>query len=403
MDLEHAYLHKMIDFGLPEMAVSQASDLTARNPKDGEAWAVVAYMNAKRAQGGPATAAALVNIQLAVRYAPDSPFVIRTAAQLVAWYDVRADKSQVDAAARAAVDDLQLRLANNTTYADAYMQARTDYQQMAAQAAEPGQVQAAPPVTQATPDYGTGSVVTIPQYPAYPQSYYAYPAPYYSATPYDNWWYPSGYYNSWWWPGFYGGIVIGDFDHHHDDFHHHRGDFDHRGGDFDHRHSGSWDSTRTVIRSNTGRTTIDPAMRSGATRGSFVGSRYTAGNVPSLSGGRTMTPRTTTAVPSRTIASPSIRSATPTIRSAPTNAASVRSLSSPQITVPTRVNTVREAPHVNVPVGTPRFSGPSLGGRVGTPLASPHMNAPVGGGGVRSSGGHVGGGAVGGGHAGGRR
>ena len=47
---EQAFVHRMVSFGLPEMAETQAAELAQRMPTDGIAWAVLGYMNAKRDQ-----------------------------------------------------------------------------------------------------------------------------------------------------------------------------------------------------------------------------------------------------------------------------------------------------------------------------------------------------------------
>src|SRR3954452_842620 len=88
---EDALVRQMVSFGLPEMADTQAQDLVARDPKNGVAWAVAAHLAAKR--GDPS--AALSQVEVAAERSPDDPFVQRTAGQVLAWFDARADQSKV--------------------------------------------------------------------------------------------------------------------------------------------------------------------------------------------------------------------------------------------------------------------------------------------------------------------
>ena len=48
--IEQAFVHRMVSFGLPEMADMQAADIIQHRSDDGVAWAVAAYMYAKRDQ-----------------------------------------------------------------------------------------------------------------------------------------------------------------------------------------------------------------------------------------------------------------------------------------------------------------------------------------------------------------
>ena len=48
--LHAAYVTRMVDMGLPEMAFHQAQTLTTLQPDNGLAWGVVAYVDARRGQ-----------------------------------------------------------------------------------------------------------------------------------------------------------------------------------------------------------------------------------------------------------------------------------------------------------------------------------------------------------------
>src|SRR5690349_7058069 len=66
-----AYIARMIDFGLPEMAYRQAWSLTSLVSTNGLAWGVLAYVDARRGDMTNAVAA----LKLAAQFAPDHPFV----------------------------------------------------------------------------------------------------------------------------------------------------------------------------------------------------------------------------------------------------------------------------------------------------------------------------------------
>ncbi|HEY7087789.1 MAG TPA: hypothetical protein VH518_06840 [Tepidisphaeraceae bacterium] len=122
--VEQAYLHKMVDMGLPEMAEAQASDLTRRAPTDGLPWAVAAFMSARNDRND----AALIQIGVAVQNAPEDPFVARTAGQITAWYDTRPVEqlSALSDAAKQSLEGFRWRVRQLPMYIDAYRDAREE-------------------------------------------------------------------------------------------------------------------------------------------------------------------------------------------------------------------------------------------------------------------------------------
>ena len=80
---------RMVDLGLPELAFHQAQTLTTLQSNNGLAWGVVAYVEARR--GNMAEAISAIN--LAGQFAPNNPLVERTAGEIMAWYDIKADKA----------------------------------------------------------------------------------------------------------------------------------------------------------------------------------------------------------------------------------------------------------------------------------------------------------------------
>ena len=87
--LSEAYVIRMVDLGLPELAFHQAQMLTTLQSNNGLAWGVVAYVEARR--GNMAEAISAIN--LAGQFAPNNPLVERTAGEIIAWYDIKADKA----------------------------------------------------------------------------------------------------------------------------------------------------------------------------------------------------------------------------------------------------------------------------------------------------------------------
>ncbi len=198
--IQLAYVHRMAEFGLPEMANQQAQDLLVRSPQDGVAWAVVGYLAAKRDQMD----AAATDVAAAAQLAPDDPFTQRTGAQIVAWADSRPDKAVVSAETRVAVDHIRNKLSGKPEYAQAYQGALSAYQRLAqAPTATTQPATVAPPAPAAmAPSDQTAlepTYVPAPLSTSYPPTY---EMPYYSSVVYAApYWYPCDLHsNYWWWP-----------------------------------------------------------------------------------------------------------------------------------------------------------------------------------------------------------
>jgi hypothetical protein len=238
--IHQAYVSRMVDMGLPEMAYHQAQTLTTLQPNNGLAWGVVAYVDARRGQMVEAISA----INLAGQFAPSNKFVARTAGEIIAWYDVKADKSKVSEGAKAGLTRVRALLDKDAAYTQAYATARQAYQtqssaetnpygpagttnnpQLYAPQAVVGQngamAYAGPPVEGAYgPDY----------YPSYydwsPDYYYGVGPGWIAPNPWC-WWYPYGYWGGYSFFPFGVTFAFGDFD----DFHHYHyyGGFNHYG------------------------------------------------------------------------------------------------------------------------------------------------------------------------------
>ncbi len=220
--LPDAYIRRMVDFGLPEMADAQSQSLAKQDPHNGLAFAVVAYMNAKREKMPEALAA----ITVATKESPADGFVLKTAGQLLAWYDTKADQKTIPDETRQNIQALRPTVEKLSPYNDAYQSAREAYLGLS-----PAQPNATGPTTNAA---DTESV-TIPQnIRIYDNPYVTNPpaVSYAPAPTYTQPWYPSDYYgypyNGYpWWPSAASILIIRD----HDGFHH-----QHHDNDGDHGH-----------------------------------------------------------------------------------------------------------------------------------------------------------------------
>jgi hypothetical protein len=251
-----AYIAKMVELGLPEMAFHQAESLTGMESNNGLAWGVVAYVDARRGQMPEAISA----VVLAGQFAPDNPFVLRTAGELTAWFDLKADKSTLSDSTKDAVAKLRANLNKHTAFADAYNAATKAYQAPTTAPAtttppaqssvtpNPAPAQQEAYATQPPPDYGpyapydyASADFAPPYYPDY--------GPYYWGpgwiSPAAWWWWPVG---SWFGFSFFPCNSFCVFDHHHGNFHDgfhnghfHDGNFHSRDGSF--AHNGSFHAT----------------------------------------------------------------------------------------------------------------------------------------------------------------
>src|SRR5690242_10456834 len=125
--LYQAYVNRMVDFGLPEMAYRQAQMLTTLDSNNGLSWGVVAYVEARRAQMPEALSAVIS----AGQFAPNNQFVQRTAGEILAWYDFKADKAQLSASTKDGVARLHGSLAREVAFSNAYETAKKAYEAQA--------------------------------------------------------------------------------------------------------------------------------------------------------------------------------------------------------------------------------------------------------------------------------
>ncbi|MDB6124871.1 MAG: hypothetical protein JWQ71_3864 [Pedosphaera sp.] len=205
--LHAAYVNRMVDLGLPELAYHQAELLTTLDPSNGLAYGVVAYVNARRGQMVDAISA----INVAAPLVPDNRFIQRTAGEILAWYDLKADKTTIPNMAKDGLARVRDTVGQSIAFTQAYDTATKAYQAQASSVIQEQPTGIAPAQTQVQPQSSTtvttdayaGSAMEAPLTPSpYSSSYYPN---YYSDYAYDWgpgwvqpapwwWWQPAGYF-----------------------------------------------------------------------------------------------------------------------------------------------------------------------------------------------------------------
>ena len=223
--LLEAYVHRMVEFSLPEATCHQARMLVDLNPDDGVAWGVLSFVAARQGR----MAEALADLVQAAGRQSDSAFVQQTAGELLAWYDL--NKPTVSSSLGESLEQVRNSVAGHETFANAYADASGQLKQEArvrrsaqSQPATQGQAEAEypelpnqpwpqlvyPDINYAMPEDYLG------WYPSYPEGIY-YPSLVYSApycAPDWCWW------NTWWPYGPFGPFSSRTFVDR-DDFHNH--------------------------------------------------------------------------------------------------------------------------------------------------------------------------------------
>jgi hypothetical protein len=210
-----AYVSRLVALGVPEMAESQARELTRKAPDDGVAWAVAAFMDARR----DGMRAALEEIAIAAHKAPDDAFVQRTAGQLIAYHDRDQREESYPDSLEATVAQTRGAMSGKAEFDTAYRVSSQAYAQRPTTGPVTiGRYTYNPPYD--TYDNG-GPRVTYDDSSNYTYDGGYYSQPYYT-TPY--YYYTPSY-------GYYGSLYYSPFYHRFNDFRFHS-HFDHH--DFDH-------------------------------------------------------------------------------------------------------------------------------------------------------------------------
>jgi hypothetical protein len=172
--LSEAYVIRMVDLGLPELAFHQAQTLTTLQSNNGLAWGVVAFVEARR--GNMAEAISAIN--LAGQFAPTTPLVERTAGEIMAWYDIKADKATLSENAHHGLATIRRLLEKSPEFANAYETAKKAYQAQARAPEQPVPSQTVSP---------TESVNSYSDYSYASDAGWVEPIPWW-------WWQPVGFF-----------------------------------------------------------------------------------------------------------------------------------------------------------------------------------------------------------------
>jgi hypothetical protein len=116
-----AYVRRMTEFGLPEMAEAQAKYVLDVELTDPVAKAVIAAMRAKRGE----TENAIRSIATAVMFGADEPYVRRTAGQILAWHDTRTGTMAEDI--ESSIATMRRSVEAAPEFKEAYAKARVAY------------------------------------------------------------------------------------------------------------------------------------------------------------------------------------------------------------------------------------------------------------------------------------
>ena len=111
-----AYVRKMVDLNLPQLAGDQAQTLTKLDPRSGLGWAVQAYL----AAGKNDYRMALATIRQAAEFLPEDSFVARTAAQIMGWYDTHYKYADLPKEYRTLLSQLTQKFNDRPEFAIAY-------------------------------------------------------------------------------------------------------------------------------------------------------------------------------------------------------------------------------------------------------------------------------------------
>ncbi len=90
-EIYEEYMKKMLTFGYPKIALYPAMELRRLQAKNGTAWGVLGYSDAKRGRYLPAFLSTMRGMQLL----PDDPAIQNNAGILLAWYETRSLKPKL--------------------------------------------------------------------------------------------------------------------------------------------------------------------------------------------------------------------------------------------------------------------------------------------------------------------
>lgn len=116
IELLNAYLRRMLQLGLPQVAWYPANVLVHLSPDNGMAWAVVGYMHGRDGRLSGAFSATM----RAIDRLEDNRSVLFNAGQLAAWYNHQQIPPEVSHVSRRILDDRRKQLAENAFFQRGY-------------------------------------------------------------------------------------------------------------------------------------------------------------------------------------------------------------------------------------------------------------------------------------------
>lgn len=197
-DLYEAYVRRMAELGVPELAAYRAGTLVEMRPASGVGWAVMAVGAAVRDELPEAVNA----IARAADFAPDDEIVASIAGSILAWHDRHERRGELADDLAEQVETVWRALAGERAFLDAYRESAAAYAMDAEGGAdEEGDVKAeAPPAAfDVAPEQEAVEVVPSPT----EGDVIIYTTPETTSTIYE---YRTYYYPSGW---FYGGFFYG--------------------------------------------------------------------------------------------------------------------------------------------------------------------------------------------------
>ncbi len=122
-EVHDEYMKKMLTFGHPKIAAYPAMELKRLQAKNGTAWAVMGYNDAKKGKYLPAFLSTMRGMQLL----PDNPGIQNNAGVLLAWYETRHLKPKLTADLKTVLSQNSAKWLEKAKYAEAYSKCKSQF------------------------------------------------------------------------------------------------------------------------------------------------------------------------------------------------------------------------------------------------------------------------------------
>ncbi len=130
VELQDAYLRRMLEFGQVKVAYYPAQALSLMQDDNALAWGVLAYVSATQNK----LAEALEPAVRAASLAGDNPSVVRNAAQLIAWYEAQRPPPNIPEASRGRLETVKRELGSRELFALPYKKVQAVFAERDAEA-----------------------------------------------------------------------------------------------------------------------------------------------------------------------------------------------------------------------------------------------------------------------------